>query len=41
MRSFADRLRVAGHVVHTPDLYEGSTFDSLDAGVAHAKESAS
>ena len=36
--SFADRLRAAGHVVHTPDLYEGRTFDSLDAGVAHAKE---
>ncbi len=36
--SFADRLRAAGHVVHTPDLYEGRTFDSLDDGVAHAKE---
>jgi dienelactone hydrolase len=36
--SLADRLRAAGHVVHTPDLYEGRTFDSLDAGVAHAEE---
>ena len=36
--SLADRLRAAGHVVHTPDLYEGRTFDSLDDGVAHAKE---
>jgi dienelactone hydrolase len=36
--SFADALRAAGHVVHTPDLYEGATFDDLDAGVGHAKE---
>jgi len=35
--SLADRWRAAGHVVHTPDLYEGRTFDSLDDGVAHAK----
>ena len=35
--SLADRWRAAGHVVHTPDLYEGRTFDSLDAGVAHAQ----
>jgi dienelactone hydrolase len=36
--SFADALRAAGHVVHTPDLYDGATFDDLDAGVAHAQE---
>jgi dienelactone hydrolase len=36
--SFADALRAAGHVVHTPDLYDGATFDDLDAGVAHARE---
>jgi dienelactone hydrolase len=36
--SLADRWRAAGHTVHTPDLYEGRTFDSLDAGVANAKE---
>jgi len=24
--AFADDLRAAGHVVHTPDLYEGRTF---------------
>ena len=35
--SLADRWRAAGHVVHTPDLYEGRTFDSLEAGVAHAQ----
>jgi len=38
VHSFADRLRAEGHVVHTPDLYEGRTFDDLDAGVAHARE---
>lgn len=36
--SFADRLRAAGHVVHTPDLYDGRTFGSVDEGVAHAGE---
>jgi dienelactone hydrolase len=34
--AFADELREAGHTVHTPDLYEGKTFDDLDEGVAHA-----
>ncbi len=33
---FADDLRRAGHSVHTPDLYDGRTFDSLDEGVAYA-----
>src|SRR3712207_6052470 len=28
----ADRLRAAGHTVHTPDLYEGEVFDDLEAG---------
>ena len=36
--SFADELRVAAHVVHTPDLYGGKTFDNVDSGVAHARE---
>ncbi|MDN5896798.1 MAG: dienelactone hydrolase family protein [Nocardioides sp.] len=35
---FADTLRVAGHTVHTPDLYDGNVFDSLDDGLAHASE---
>jgi len=38
VRSFADRLRAAGHVVHTPDLYGGRTFDRLADGLAHAQE---
>ena len=36
--AFADELRAAGHVVHTPDLYDGNTFDDLDAGVGYARE---
>ncbi len=32
---FADTLREAGHTVHTPDLFGGRTFDSIDAGMAH------
>ena len=37
VRSFADEVRAAGHVVHTPDLYDGRTFATIDDGVAHAK----
>jgi dienelactone hydrolase len=36
--AFADELRAAGHTVHTPDLYDGKTFDSLDDGVGNARE---
>lgn len=36
VRAFADALRAAGHRVATPDLYEGATFGTLRAGVAHA-----
>src|SRR6266508_6889494 len=36
--AFADELRVAGHVVHAPDLYDGKTFTDLDEGVGYAKE---
>ncbi len=35
--AFADRLRAAGHTVTTPDLFDGATFDSIEAGVAHAE----
>jgi dienelactone hydrolase len=31
---FADRLRTAGHTVHTPDLYDGEVFDSAEGGFA-------
>lgn len=36
--AFADELRGAGHVVHTPDLYDGKTFAGLEDGVGHAKQ---
>jgi dienelactone hydrolase len=35
---FADELRRAGHTVHTPDLFEGRTFGSIDDGLAYAQE---
>ena len=36
--AFADDVRRAGHVVHTPDLYEGETFGALETGLAHAEQ---
>lgn len=36
--AFADELRASGHTVHTPDLFEGRTFDTIDEGFAHAQE---
>jgi dienelactone hydrolase len=36
--SFADRLRRAGHIVHTPDLFEGRTFDTLEKGLSFVAE---
>ncbi len=32
--ALADELRSAGHIVHTPDLFEGRTFDSIESGMA-------
>lgn len=29
----AERLRAAGHTVHTPDLFEGDVFDNIDDGM--------
>jgi dienelactone hydrolase len=36
--SFADTLRAADHVVHTPDLFEGKVFTELTDGVRYAEE---
>lgn len=36
--AYADQLRAAGHVVHTPDLFEGKTFTTTEDGVAHAQQ---
>jgi dienelactone hydrolase len=35
---FAEELRRAGHTVHTPDLYDGHTFQSMDDGQAYARK---
>lgn len=36
--AFADELRRAGHTVHTPDLFEGRTFGTIDEGLAHVAD---
>jgi dienelactone hydrolase len=36
--AFADELRSAGHTVHSPDLFDGRTFGSIDDGLAHVRE---
>ena len=38
VRSFADELRRAGHAVHTPDLFDGRTFNTIEEGMAFARE---
>ena len=32
--AFADELRAGGHTVHTPDLFDGRTFGSIEEGMA-------
>jgi dienelactone hydrolase len=34
VHAFADTLRGGGHAVHTPDLFDGATFDDVAEGVA-------
>ena len=36
VRAFASKLRHVGYTVHTPDLYHGKTFPTLDKGLAYA-----
>jgi len=36
--AFADELRRAGHIVHTPDLFEGRTFGTLDEGMQYVEQ---
>jgi len=38
LHAFANELRQAGHTVHTPDLFDGRTFDSIEAGVGYANQ---
>ncbi len=35
---FADKLRIAGHVVHTPALFNGQTFNSIEDGMAYVEQ---
>lgn len=35
--AFADELRASGHTVHTPDFFDGRTFDSIEEGFAYAQ----
>lgn len=35
--AFAEQLRQSGHVVRTPDLFEGRRFDAVDEGVRYAQ----
>jgi len=36
VHELADLWRAAGHTVHTPDLFEGVTFETIAAGSDHA-----
>jgi dienelactone hydrolase len=35
--ALADRLRAAGHTVHTPDLFDGRTFAGIPEGMAYVE----
>jgi dienelactone hydrolase len=37
VHKFANDLRAAGHIVHTPDLFDGRTFPSIDEGLAYIR----
>jgi len=36
--AFAEDLRRAGHTVHTPDLFDGRTFRTIEEGMAHVRQ---
>jgi len=38
VQAFADELRGAGHTVHTPDMFDGRTFDTIEDGITFARE---
>src|SRR3989442_15993577 len=35
---FADAVSDGGHSVHTPDLYDGRAFATIEEGMAHSEE---
>ena len=38
VRSLADEVRQAGHTVHTPDLFDGRTFATMEEAFAFVRE---
>ncbi len=38
--AFADELRRGGHAVHTPDLFDGRTFGSIETGMSFIENEA-
>ena len=38
VHAFADELRENGHTVHTPDMFGGRTFPTIDDGIMFARE---
>lgn len=38
VRAFAEELRRPGHTVHTPDLFGGRTFGTIEEGMSFARE---
>jgi dienelactone hydrolase len=38
VQAFAAELRQAGYTVHTPDMFGGRTFDTIEEGMAFARE---
>jgi dienelactone hydrolase len=38
VRSLAEKMRDGGHTVHTPDLFDGHTFETLEEGMAFARQ---
>lgn len=36
--AFADKLRQSGHIVHTPDLFDGRTFTDIETGMRFVQE---
>ena len=38
VQAFAEELRGSGHVVHTPDMFGGRAFDSIEEGFGFAHE---
>lgn len=37
IHAFAGRFRESGHTVHTPDLFDGRTFPTLEEGIDYAR----